>query len=170
MLADLGVHQRLGEARLVAFVMAEAAIAPHVDHDVALELLAELDRDLAGEGHRFGIVAVDVEDRRLDALGDVRRIGRGARELRARREADLVVDDEVDAAAGIVAADAREAEAFPDDALARHRRVAMDQHGQDLLVLGRDRRAASAARGPCRARPDRPPRGATGWRPATYGR
>jgi hypothetical protein len=74
--ADLRVHQRLGEARLVALVVAEAAIAPHVDHDVALEPLAVFDRQLAGEGHRFGIVAVDVEDRRLDALGDVRRVGR----------------------------------------------------------------------------------------------
>ena len=52
-------------------------------HDVAVELLAELDRHLAGEGDRFGIVAVDVEDRRLDALSDVRRIGRGARRLRS---------------------------------------------------------------------------------------
>src|SRR3546814_7710022 len=90
--------------------LAEAAIAPHVDHDIALELLAEVDRELAREGHRLGIVAVDVQDRRLNALGDVGRIGRRARELRAGRETDLVVDDEVDAAAGIVAADAREAE------------------------------------------------------------
>src|SRR3546814_13641307 len=78
--------------------MAEAAIAPHVDHDIALELLAEVDRELAREGHRLGIVAVDVQDRRLNALGDVGRIGRRARELRAGRETDLVVDDEVDAA------------------------------------------------------------------------
>src|SRR3546814_4312483 len=60
------VHQRLGEARLVALVMAEAAIAPHIDDDIAVEFLAELDRHLAGEGHRLGIVAVDVEDRRSE--------------------------------------------------------------------------------------------------------
>jgi hypothetical protein len=36
-LADLGVHERLGEARLVALIVAEAAVAPHVDDDVALE-------------------------------------------------------------------------------------------------------------------------------------
>src|SRR3546814_6362643 len=64
MLADAFVHQRLRERRLVAFVMAETAIAPHVDHDVALELLAEVDRELAREGHRFGIVAVDMPEER----------------------------------------------------------------------------------------------------------
>ena len=73
-LADLGIHERLGEARLVALVMAEAAVAPHVDDDVAGEFLAIFDGELAGEGHRLRIVAVDVEDRRLDRLGDVRRI------------------------------------------------------------------------------------------------
>src|SRR3546814_18585624 len=55
MLAYAGVHQRLGERRLVAFIVAEAAIAPHVDDDVALEALAEIDRELARKGHRFGI-------------------------------------------------------------------------------------------------------------------
>ena len=48
--------------------MAEAAVAPHVDDDVAAECLAEFDGQLAAEGHRFGIVAVDVQDRRLDRL------------------------------------------------------------------------------------------------------
>ena len=44
-----------------------------------LELLAELGGDLGGKDHRFGIIAIDMEDRRLDHLGDVGRIGRGAR-------------------------------------------------------------------------------------------
>ena len=134
MRADRLVHQRLGEARLVALVVPEPPVAPHVDDDVAVELLPIFDRDLAREGHRFRIVAVDVEDRGLDTLGHVRRIGRGARELRAGREADLIVDDEMDAAAGVVAADPREAEAFPDDPLPRERGVAVDQDRERLAV------------------------------------
>ena len=102
-----------------------------------LNVLAELDRQLAAEGDRFGIVAVDVEDRRLDALGDVGRVRRGARELRAGGEADLVVDDEVDGAAGRVAGQAREAQAFPDDALAGEGGVAVDQDRQHRVALAR---------------------------------
>ena len=135
MLADRRIHQRLGEARLVALVVAEAAVAPHVDDDVAAEGLAELGRQLAAEGHRFRIVAVDVEDRRLDRLGDVRRIGRRARELRAGGEADLVVDDEMDRAAGAVAGQAGEAEAFGNDALPGKGGVAVEQDRQDGLAL-----------------------------------
>ena len=135
MLLDRGIHQGLGKARFVALVVPEAAIAPHVDHDIPAEALAELDRDLAGKGHRFRIIAVDVENRCLHALGHVRRIRRRARELRAGGEADLVVDHEMDAAAGIVAADAGEAEAFPDNALAGKGGIAVDQHRQHLVVL-----------------------------------
>ena len=102
-----------------------------------LKRLAELDRQLAAQGDRFGIVAVDVQDRRLDALGDVRRIGRGAGELRAGGEADLVVDDEMDRAAGAVAGQAGEAQAFPHHALAGESGVAVEQdreHGVALHV------------------------------------
>ncbi len=99
LLDDL-VHQGLGEGRLVALVMAEAAIAEHVHHHRLLEALAELGGDLGREGHRLRVVAVHVEDRRLDGLRHIRRIGRGAREARIGGEADLVVDDEMDRAAG----------------------------------------------------------------------
>ena len=50
---DLLVHHRLGEGRLVALVVAVAAIAEHVDHDRLVEFLPELGRDLGGEHHRF---------------------------------------------------------------------------------------------------------------------
>src|SRR3546814_7903741 len=74
------------------------------DLHVLLELLAELGGDLRHVGHRFRIVAVDVEDRCLHHLGRVRRIRRRARVGRIGGEADLVVDDDVDGAAGTVAA------------------------------------------------------------------
>ena len=115
--------------------MAEAAIAPHVDHHVAVEGLAVFDRELAREGHRFGIVAVDVEDRGHHALGHIARIGRPARKFRRGGEADLVVDDEVDAAAGVVARHAREREALPHHALTRKGRIAVDQHGEHLILV-----------------------------------
>ena len=89
--------------------------------------MPELGGDLGDVDDGLGVIAVDVEDRRLDHLRDVRAVGRGARVARVGGEADLVVDDEVDRAAGAVAAQAGEAEAFGDDALAGERRVAVDQ-------------------------------------------
>ena len=102
-LGDRPVHQRLGVARVVALVVTVAPVAPHVDHDVLVELLAVLERQPRHAHARLGVVAVDVEDRRLHRLGHVAAVQRRAGELRGRREADLVVDDQVDGAADAVA-------------------------------------------------------------------
>src|SRR3546814_15065347 len=48
------------------------------------------------------------------------------------------MDDEMDADAGVVAGHARKTEAFPHDALPRKGGVAVDQHRQQLLVLGQN--------------------------------
>ena len=135
-LGDPAVHQRLGEARLVGLVVAVAAIAPDVDHDVLLELLAELGGEPGDVHDRLGIVAVDVEDRRLDAARDVRGIGRGARVGRAGREADLVVDDQMDRAAGAEAPQLRHLEALVDHALAGEGGIAVQQEPHDARALG----------------------------------
>ena len=77
---DLAVHQRLGERRLVPLVVAVPAVADHVDDDVLAERLAEVERQLADVDDRLGVLAVDVEDRHLDHLGDVGAVaGRAAR-------------------------------------------------------------------------------------------
>ena len=87
--------------------MSVTAIAEHVDDNRLVEFLPIFDRDLGRKYNGFRIVAIDVEDRRVDHLGDVRRIWRRARVTRIGRETDLVVDDEVDRTAGAVALQVR---------------------------------------------------------------
>ncbi len=130
MVADRLVHQRLGEGRLVALVMAEAAVAEHVDDHRLVEFLAELGGDFGGIDDRFRVVAVGMQDRRLDHLGDVGGIRRGAPEARTGGEADLVVDDDVDRTGGAVAPEARQAEALGHHALAGEGGVAVDEQRQ----------------------------------------
>ena len=54
-------------------------------------------------------------------------------------EADLVVDDDVDGAAGAIAFELRKIERFRHHALAGERGVAVDEHGQHLAALLRCR-------------------------------
>ena len=106
MLGDALVHQWLGEGRLVGLVMTVPAVAEHVDDHRLQKALAELGGDLGDVNDGLGIVAAHVKDRRIDHLGDVGRVGRGAREARRSGEADLIVDDEMNRAAGAVTAQA----------------------------------------------------------------
>ena len=126
---DLVVHERLGERRLVALVVAVAAVADHVDDDVLAEGLAEVERQLADVDDGLGILAVDVEDRHLDHLGDVGAVAGRAALAGGGREADLVVDDDVDRAAGAVAGQLREVQGLGHEPLAGERGVAVDQDG-----------------------------------------
>ena len=84
------------------------------------------------------IVGVDMHDRDLEAFGQVARIQRRARIAWLGGEADLVVGDDMDGAAGAVAGQLREVERLGHDALAGERRVAMEQDRQrGALILGR---------------------------------
>ena len=78
-LGDRLVHQRLRVARVVALVVTVAAVADHVDDDVLVERLAVLEGQLGDAHAGLGVVAVDVEDRRLHRLGDVAAVQRAAR-------------------------------------------------------------------------------------------
>ncbi len=132
MTADLLVHGWLRERRLVALIVAEAAIAEHVDDHRLVEGHAEFGGHLGCIDNGFRIIAIDVEDRRLDHLGDIRRIGRRTRECRIGGKADLVVDDEMHCTGNTVATQARQAQHFGNHTLAGKRRITMQQQRHHL--------------------------------------
>jgi hypothetical protein len=70
---DSGIELRLRVERLVGFVMAEAAVADQVNHDVVAELLTEGESKPDCVDARLDVVRVDVNHRYVKALGDIRR-------------------------------------------------------------------------------------------------
>src|SRR5206468_12461999 len=97
--------------------------------DVLLELLAVVEGELHDADGGLRAVAVDVEDGRLDAARDVGGVRRGARLVGQGGEPDLIINDEVDGAAGGVAVELREVEGLGDDALSGEGRVGGHEHG-----------------------------------------
>ena len=132
---DQLVHLRLGERGLVALVVAEAAVADHVDDDVLAERLAEVERHLHDAHARLGVVAVDVEDRRLHHLGDVGGVHARPAELGRGGEAELVVHHDVDGAADLVAGHLAQVERLGDHALTRERGVTVHEDGEHVAAL-----------------------------------
>ena len=103
MLADDAVHHRLRGSRFVRFVVPETAITDEINHDILVEALAIAHCHPSNENHGLGIIAIDVEDRRFEHLGDVGAIHRRTHVLRLRgREPHLIIDDEVNRAASVV--------------------------------------------------------------------
>ena len=123
-------QQRLGVRRLVLLVVAEAPVADEVDDDVVAEAAAEREREPDRRDRRFRVVGVDVDDRDVEALREVARVARRAPLGRIGREADLVVRDQVQRAAGRVAGQAFDVQRLGDDPLAGEGGVAVDQDRQ----------------------------------------
>ena len=102
MLVDLLRHQGLRVCRLVLLLVPVPPVADEVDHDVVAEAAPERHRDPDRRERRFRVVRVDVNDRNVEAFGEVARVPRRARVGRVGREPDLVVRDHVEGAAGRV--------------------------------------------------------------------
>ena len=134
-LVDLRVKIGLSECRFVAFVVAVTAIAIHVDHDVASEFLAKIERELADLHAGERVVAVDVKNRDLDHLRDIGRVHRRARIFGERGESYLIVHHHMHGSAGPVTMQLRHVQCFGNDPLPRECRVAMQQERQNFAAM-----------------------------------
>ena len=76
LLGDPRGHQRLCVRGLVLLVVAEAPVADEIDDDVVLEAAAVGHSQANGGDAGLGIVGVDVDDREIEALGEVTRVPR----------------------------------------------------------------------------------------------
>ena len=115
--------------------MTATAVANQVDDHVTLELHAVVNGQLGHEQYGFRIIAIHMEDRRLDHLGNVGGVlGRARIQRVADGEANLVVDDDVNRTAGLEAASLRHLERFQDHALTGECRVTVDGNRQDFFT------------------------------------
>ena len=129
-LIDQLIGQRLSEPRFVLFVMPVAAIAVHVDNDIALELAAEVHRQIDDLGHGLRMLTIHMEDRNLQHLADVSAVLGRTGFVRTGREADLIVDDDVQRATRFVALQLAQVERLLNDTFARKCGVTMDLQRQ----------------------------------------
>ncbi len=83
------VHEGLREGGFVDLVVPIAAVAHDVHDHITFPALPPLARQLARASHRLHVIAVDMQDRRVEGLGHVRAVGGGSRLARIRRERHL---------------------------------------------------------------------------------
>ena len=105
-----------------------------------MEFHAVHHREPHGREAGLRIVCVYVDDGRVEALREIARVIGRASFLGVGRESDLIVEDDVDRSAGRITVQPREIERLGDDALARERGVAVQQHRKrdvDVVFGGR---------------------------------
>ena len=96
------IQFRLCETGFVTFVMPILSVRKQIDENIDIESLAKLQCQFCNIHHRFGVVAVDVENRRVGDFCNVGALGARTCVQIIGGEPNLVVDHDVDGAAGLV--------------------------------------------------------------------
>ena len=139
---------RLRVRRLVGLIVPPAAVANEVDEEILLEARPIVEREPDDRDARLGVVRVHVDDRHLEALREVARIVRRAPIARIGREADLIVHDDVQRAAGPVSAEVREIECLGDHPFTGEGRVPVHEHREHPRFIAAAGGALQRARRP----------------------
>ena len=100
-----------------------------------MKFLAEIHRQTHDLGHGFRVFAVHVEDRNLQHLGDVGRVGRRTSLCWSRRKADLIVHDHMDRAADPCRFELIEVQRFLNDPFTGESGIAVNQQAQNLVAI-----------------------------------
>ena len=147
-----GYQMRLREGGLVTFVVPPAPVTNQIYQKILMKSGSVGVRESDGGEAGPRIISVYMDDWYLEALGHVAGVERRASILGLSREANLIVEDDMDGATGLVTGESREVECLGNDALSRKSGVAMDRHRQrqaDLLG-GRAGMCAILLGGTCR--------------------
>ena len=132
---DFGVEGRLSEAGFIPFVVAVAAIADEIENNILMEALAEFECELNDGSGGERIVPIDVENGQAEGFSWSGAVASGAGVFWDSGEGDLVVNDDVDGAAGAVAFEAGEVEGFGDDALSDESAVSVNEDGDNFFAF-----------------------------------
>ena len=135
MFFDFLIHQRLGCARLVGFVVAVTAVAHQVNEDITFKGVTEIERQTGHKGNGFRIIRVNVENRCLNHLTDIStvRCRTGIQRIRGG-ETNLVVDNDTYRTANFITTRFRHVQGFLNHALPGHCGVTVDGDWQHFVA------------------------------------
>ena len=115
--------------------MATATIADDVHHYVLVELLTVVEGNLSNPDNSFWIISVDMENRSLNALGEVSGVGGGPGIFWQGCEANLVIHDHVNGSTNFVTFQLAELHGLRDNTLTRKCSITVNENRQHWIVF-----------------------------------
>src|SRR5699024_900336 len=132
---DLVVEDWLGHRWVIRLVVTAEAVANQVDEDILAEAATVLGGQLTYPDNSFWVVAIDVEDWAVKALGQVSGVVGRTRRVRGSGETDLVIDYHVYRTAGGVTTQLRQVDGFLDNAQACEGCIAVQHQRNDGVAV-----------------------------------
>jgi hypothetical protein len=111
------------------------AVADDIDDNVLLVLGAIVGSELTNERQGLDIVAVYMEDGCIDGFCNVGGVRGGASESRISREANLIIDDQVNGTANAIRWEIVHPQCFVYDTLSGESGITMKKNGHRRIML-----------------------------------
>lgn len=124
------VNGRIGERRIIQFVVAPSAEAHEIDEHILVEFALVIECQTCDVCHRLRIIAIHMENRRVDAFGQIGAVARRSASITRRCESHLIVDNHVNCSADIEVRCASHHQHFLIDALTGESGVTMQLYIQ----------------------------------------
>lgn len=131
------VHLWLSEAGLVSLVVTVSSVTDNIDNHILLESSSPVSSKGTDIVDGLDIVTVDVEDGRIDRLGNIRGVRGRTGKSGVGGETNLVVDNQVDGATSAVVGEVLHTHGLVDNTLTSKGGVTMEQdtHGRGSVSL-----------------------------------
>jgi len=113
--------------------MAELPVTDQVDDNVTVEFLSELSGEFEGSLDILHRVSVDVENWRVNSLGNVGSIDTGSCLAGVSCETNLVVDNNVDGSTNLIVVERLHLQLLKDDTLTSHSSVTVHDDGNHFV-------------------------------------
>lgn len=134
----------LGKHGLIQLIVSKASIANHINDHISAPLVPPLDGSFQSFTHSHGIVTIDMEYRTVECFAEIGRVGRGSTVDGVGREADLIIDNDMDGSPNVEVVDASHLHRFVDDALSGEGGVSVKEDGHDVAIV--QKRAISVSK------------------------
>jgi hypothetical protein len=135
LLSNLLVHKRLGEGRLIDFVVTKASVANNIKDDILVEGLTPFNSETASLEDGLGIITVNVEYGGTVALDNVCAVQATTRGRGVGSETDLVVDDNVNGTTSGAHWKTRHVNSLINNTLTSEGSITVNLDGHDLGAL-----------------------------------
>jgi len=105
LLANLLVHQRLGNCWFIRFVVAPTAVANKIYHYILVKVIAKINCHLGYKQDRLRIIGINVKNRRLHHFGHVGAVfGRAGVLAQVGGKSNLVIENDMHRTTGLIGA------------------------------------------------------------------
>ena len=135
MFSNFFIESRLGETRLIRFIVTMPAIRNNIHKYITMKFLSEFKRQFCYIGNGIKIISVHMKNRGKRSLRHIRTVGARAAFKIISREPHLIVEHHMNRSSYVITRQLRHLKYLIDNALSCNRSISMNQYRNEFVYI-----------------------------------